>query len=77
MCIRDRHEHGCPCDERACEAAASCGDLEFLKDLHEHGCPWSEWVSLIAAEGGHLECLKYLHEHGCVCGMRVRVKRRL
>jgi len=48
-----------------CVAAASVGQLSFLKLLHGSGYVWSKETAVAAATGGHVECLMYLHEHGC------------
>jgi hypothetical protein len=59
------HAEQCPCDNRACTAAAADDQLDTLKWLIESDCPWSpEVVLTAAAHAGNIGMLKYLRDQG-------------
>ena len=49
--LRWAREHGCPWDQRTCEAAAGSGHLDVVRWAWERGCPWDPYTLHALREG--------------------------
>ena len=54
-------------DEKTCNWAAVCGQLEVMKWLRAKGCPWGTLTSHWAAFGGRLEVLQWMRAQDPPC----------